>query len=130
MSSQADMTCCCCEGEVISQEELQRRQQQAQRAAHVYFMQLAPGLVIDARRKGNIARLINHSCSPNCETQKWTDAATGQSKRAYQVAQSSSSYDMVCMGTMRHAVRLGKLHDSELLTALRLYCSSSMSLKS
>ncbi|KAL3160559.1 hypothetical protein ABBQ32_010856 [Trebouxia sp. C0010 RCD-2024] len=42
--------------------------------------QLAPGLIIDARRKGNIARLINHSCSPNCETQKWTDAATGATR--------------------------------------------------
>ncbi|KAL3151400.1 hypothetical protein ABBQ38_013228 [Trebouxia sp. C0009 RCD-2024] len=67
-------------GEVISTEGLQRRQQQAKRAAHVYSMQLAPGLIIDARRKGNIARLINHSCSPNCETQKWTDAATGATR--------------------------------------------------
>ena len=36
------------------------------------------GLYIDARRKGNTARLINSSCEPNCETQKWHDAATGE----------------------------------------------------
>ena len=28
--------------------------------------------MIDAGPKGNIARFMNHSCDPNCETQKWT----------------------------------------------------------
>lgn len=44
---------------------------------HFYMMELAPGLIIDARNKGNVARLINSSCAPNCESQKWHDAATG-----------------------------------------------------
>lgn len=44
---------------------------------HFYMMELAPGLIIDARTKGNVARLINSSCAPNCESQKWHDAANG-----------------------------------------------------
>ncbi len=28
--------------------------------------------MIDAGPKGNLSRFMNHSCSPNCETQKWT----------------------------------------------------------
>ncbi|XP_050473903.1 histone-lysine N-methyltransferase NSD2 isoform X3 [Bombus huntii] len=28
--------------------------------------------MIDAEPKGNLSRFMNHSCSPNCETQKWT----------------------------------------------------------
>ena len=46
-------------------------------APHFYMMELAPGLIIDARTKGNVARLINSSCAPNCESQKWHDAANG-----------------------------------------------------
>jgi hypothetical protein len=44
---------------------------------HFYMMELGSGLIIDARDKGNIARLINSSCCPNAESQKWHDAGTG-----------------------------------------------------
>jgi len=38
----------------------------------------AAGLIIDARSKGNLARLLNSSCDPNCETQKWHDAGNSE----------------------------------------------------
>jgi len=34
-------------------------------------LQLDSDYVIDARRKANQARFANHSCDPNCVTQKW-----------------------------------------------------------
>ena len=36
-----------------------------------YLMSVNNNEVIDPTSKGNLARLINHSCEPNCETQKW-----------------------------------------------------------
>eukprot|EP00878_Enallax_costatus_P012229 GHUV01012772.1.p1 GENE.GHUV01012772.1~~GHUV01012772.1.p1 ORF type:complete len:999 (+),score=387.95 GHUV01012772.1:221-3217(+) len=60
-------------GEVIDQAELNRRMEAARDSGeqHFYIMEMGPGLFIDARRKGNYARLLNSCCDPNCETQKW-----------------------------------------------------------
>ena len=38
---------------------------------HQYVMDLGGGLMVDATRKGNVSRLINHSCEPNCVVEKW-----------------------------------------------------------
>lgn len=38
------------------------------------------GLFIDARKRGNASRMLNSSCDPNCETQKWHDGATGEAR--------------------------------------------------
>ncbi|KAL3339725.1 hypothetical protein AABB24_028375 [Solanum stoloniferum] len=38
---------------------------------HFYFMTLNGSEVIDACAKGNLGRFINHSCDPNCCTEKW-----------------------------------------------------------
>lgn len=62
-------------GELITEQELQRRKtiKMAEVGApHVYFMAYTNGLYVDAEKKGNEARFVNHSCNPNCETQKWT----------------------------------------------------------
>lgn len=66
-------------GEVITDSVCEQRMQVAKQTGepHFYMMELAPGLIIDARSKGNVARLINSSCAPNCESQKWHDASNG-----------------------------------------------------
>ncbi|CAK8674987.1 unnamed protein product [Clavelina lepadiformis] len=61
-------------GEVLNQMEFERRSQMyaEENQQHFYFMALGQDEVIDATTKGNTSRFINHSCDPNCETQKWT----------------------------------------------------------
>ena len=46
----------------------------APRGRHRYVMELASKpqrLYLDAARKGNVARFVNHSCEPLCEVQIW-----------------------------------------------------------
>ena len=60
-------------GEVLEEEEYARRKEFyiATGQRHYYFMNVGNGEVIDAVRRGGLGRFINHSCEPNCETQKW-----------------------------------------------------------
>ncbi|EET00168.1 Putative methyltransferase [Giardia duodenalis] len=68
-------------GEVITKEECMRRKKDA--TGHLYFLALDKELYIDAARKGNESRFINHSCDPNCEVQLWY---VGEEPRAAIVA--------------------------------------------
>lgn len=60
-------------GEVldITSYESRQRYYASKGQKHFYFMALNGGEVIDACTKGNLGRFINHSCSPNCRTEKW-----------------------------------------------------------
>ncbi|KAF6998202.1 hypothetical protein CFC21_014340 [Triticum aestivum] len=60
-------------GEVldITTYESRQRDYASKGKKHFYFMALDGGEVIDACTKGNLGRFINHSCSPNCRTEKW-----------------------------------------------------------
>ncbi|XP_034037134.1 histone-lysine N-methyltransferase, H3 lysine-36 and H4 lysine-20 specific isoform X2 [Thalassophryne amazonica] len=61
-------------GEVIDEEECRARIRHAQEndIFNFYMLTLDKDRIIDAGPKGNQARFMNHSCQPNCETQKWT----------------------------------------------------------
>ncbi|KAJ1424978.1 SET domain [Sesbania bispinosa] len=60
-------------GEVISWKEAKRRSQayEIQGLKDAFIISLNASESIDATRKGSLARFINHSCQPNCETRKW-----------------------------------------------------------
>lgn len=58
-------------GEVIDADELDTRSKECEKEPHFYFLSISAGDTIDASKKGNISRFINHSCDPNCITQKW-----------------------------------------------------------
>jgi len=57
-------------GEVISTEECMKRLDNHVDQNYYYFT--VGEVVIDARKKGNNARYINHSCSPNATAEKWS----------------------------------------------------------
>ncbi|GAA0183197.1 hypothetical protein LIER_30657 [Lithospermum erythrorhizon] len=60
-------------GEVLDMHSYEARQRDyaMQGHKHFYFMTLNGSEVIDACAKGNLGRFINHSCDPNCRTEKW-----------------------------------------------------------
>ncbi|XP_044475278.1 uncharacterized protein LOC123203150 [Mangifera indica] len=60
-------------GEVLDMQTYEARQKEyaALGHKHFYFMTLNGSEVIDACTKGNLGRFINHSCNPNCRTEKW-----------------------------------------------------------
>ncbi|XP_031552066.1 histone-lysine N-methyltransferase SETD2-like [Actinia tenebrosa] len=61
-------------GEVMNYRDFMKRAEQydRQKRKHYYFMTLRADEIIDATFKGSLSRFVNHSCDPNCVTQKWT----------------------------------------------------------
>ncbi|XP_028044600.1 histone-lysine N-methyltransferase NSD2 isoform X2 [Monomorium pharaonis] len=61
-------------GEIIDDAEYKRRlhRKKELKNENFYFLTIDNNRTIDAEPKGNLSRFMNHSCDPNCETQKWT----------------------------------------------------------
>ncbi len=59
-------------GEILDYEQFKARTDQyhEEKRKDFYFMSLTADEMIDATQKGNMSRFMNHSCDPNCETQK------------------------------------------------------------
>lgn len=57
-------------GEVIDQQQMLKRMNTKSYKNNNYMVQLTHDEIIDATRKGNITRFINHSCEPNCVAEK------------------------------------------------------------
>jgi SET domain-containing protein len=61
-------------GERISHEEADERYSELHaNSPHTMLFTVNDDIVIDATRRGNSARWINHSCAPNCEVEDEDD---------------------------------------------------------
>ncbi|CAM9641707.1 unnamed protein product, partial [Ectocarpus fasciculatus] len=67
-------------GEIITRKELNKRMLSSAGTRKLYMMQLGDNTYLDAKRKGGIARFVNHSCEPTCRLEQWT--AMGQPRCA------------------------------------------------
>ncbi|XP_070820331.1 histone-lysine N-methyltransferase NSD3 isoform X3 [Chaetodon trifascialis] len=101
-------------GEVIDSEECQQRIKRAHEnhVTNFYMLTLTKDRVIDAGPKGNSSRFMNHSCSPNCETQKWTvngDVRIGLFALCdiEPNAELTFNYNLHCVGNRRTSCHCG-----------------------
>uniref|UniRef100_A0A8C1URM5 Nuclear receptor binding SET domain protein 2 n=1 Tax=Cyprinus carpio TaxID=7962 RepID=A0A8C1URM5_CYPCA len=101
-------------GELIDEEECRARIKYAQEnnITHFYMLTIDKDRIIDAGPKGNYSRFMNHSCQPNCETQKWTvngDTRVG----LFAVCDIPSgteltfNYNLDCLGNEKTVCRCG-----------------------
>ncbi|XP_056587365.1 histone-lysine N-methyltransferase, H3 lysine-36 specific isoform X2 [Triplophysa dalaica] len=101
-------------GEVIDEEECRARIKHAQEnnIGNFYMLTLDKDRIIDAGPKGNEARFMNHSCQPNCETQKWTvngDTRVGLFARTDIPAgtELTFNYNLECLGNGKTVCKCG-----------------------
>ncbi|XP_041947876.1 histone-lysine N-methyltransferase, H3 lysine-36 specific isoform X2 [Alosa sapidissima] len=101
-------------GEVIDEEECRARIKHAQEndIGNFYMLTLDKDRIIDAGPKGNEARFMNHSCQPNCETQKWTvngDTRVGlfALKDVTAGTELTFNYNLECLGNGKTVCKCG-----------------------
>nr|XP_061792760.1 histone-lysine N-methyltransferase, H3 lysine-36 specific-like [Nerophis lumbriciformis] len=101
-------------GEVIDEEECRARIKHAQEKDiyNFYMLTLDKDRIIDAGPKGNQARFMNHSCQPNCETQKWTvngDTRVGlfALQDILKGVELTFNYNLECLGNGKTACKCG-----------------------
>ncbi|XP_030601999.1 histone-lysine N-methyltransferase, H3 lysine-36 and H4 lysine-20 specific isoform X2 [Archocentrus centrarchus] len=101
-------------GEVIDEEECRSRIRHAQdnNICNFYMLTLDKDRIIDAGPKGNEARFMNHSCQPNCETQKWTvngDTRVGLFALIDIAAgtELTFNYNLECLGNRKTVCKCG-----------------------
>jgi len=77
-----------------------------------YFLTIDRDNIIDAYPKGNLSRFMNHSCDPNCVTQKWT--VNGEIRvglfaiRDIKVGEELCfNYNLDCLGNDKKACKCG-----------------------
>uniref|UniRef100_UPI00358EDF5A histone-lysine N-methyltransferase NSD2 isoform X2 n=1 Tax=Myxine glutinosa TaxID=7769 RepID=UPI00358EDF5A len=101
-------------GELVDDEECRKRMMYAheRHITNFYMLTIDKDRVIDAGPKGNFSRFMNHSCQPNCETQKWTvngDTRVGlfALKDIPAVTELTFNYNLDCLGNEKTACKCG-----------------------
>ncbi|XP_043997467.1 uncharacterized protein nsd1b [Gambusia affinis] len=109
-------------GEVIGEDECRSRIRHAQEndICNFYMLTLDKDRIIDAGPKGNEARFMNHSCQPNCETQKWTvsgDTRVGLFALVDVAAgtELTFNYNLECLGNGKTVCKCGSANCSGFL---------------
>jgi uncharacterized protein len=103
-------------GERISHEEADARYSEAHaNSPHTMLFTVNDEIVIDATRRGNSARWINHSCSPNCEIEDENDRIFIETRRDIRPGEELT-YD--------YNLQLGERHTAAAKRAHRCFCGS------
>ncbi|XP_074643736.1 histone-lysine N-methyltransferase NSD2-like isoform X2 [Tubulanus polymorphus] len=101
-------------GELIDDEECKKRIEHAheENVSNFYMLTIDKNRVIDAGPKGNLSRFMNHSCQPNCETQKWMvngDIRVGlfASQTIPAGSELTFNYNLECLGNDKTVCQCG-----------------------
>lgn len=101
-------------GELIDEEECRARIKFAHEnnISDFYMLTIDKDRIIDAGPKGNYSRFMNHSCQPNCETQKWT--VNGDTRVGLfavcdipEGTELTFNYNLDCLGNEKTVCRCG-----------------------
>jgi len=89
--------------------------EEQENSPHTMLFTVNDKIVIDATRKGNSARWINHSCTPNCETIDEQDHIFIETLRTIRPGEELS-YD--------YNLQLGERHTKKAKAAHPCFCST------
>jgi hypothetical protein len=97
-------------GELITDAEADRRySRRHEHSPHTMLFSVDGGLVIDATRRGNAARWINHSCEPNCEVDEERSRIFIKARRAIRAGEELT-YDYNLQIGERHTKAAKRAH--------------------
>ena len=97
-------------GTLITDKEADRRFGRLQEnSAHTMLFSVDGGMVIDATRRGNSARWINHSCAPNCEIEEESQRIFIEARRAIRRGEELT-YDYNLQIGERHTAKAKREH--------------------
>lgn len=103
-------------GERISQEKADERySEEHENSPHTMLFEVNDEVVIDATRRGNSARWINHSCAPNCEVADEDDRIFIETRRDIRPGEELT-YD--------YNLQLGEPHTAAAKRAHPCYCGA------